>query len=100
MNKSDAWLIARQLVGPDAIARDAGPRGATTPAERVAARVELAKLKADKPHGFGARVREIECIPFRQRYAIAKDVGYATRIYGTGDTWEDAIAVAKRVLGS
>ena len=97
MNKAEALRVARELLGPAAVARDGGAKSATTYEQRPAARAEIAILKSAKPPHFGTRLREIECIPFRQRYAIGKDVGYALRVYGTGDTWDEAIAVAQRV---
>ena len=102
MTKSQAIKRAKQLFGDNYHIRDYGIKSATTPEQREAARREMEKIRNEKPDGWKNRERELFSIIVRQRYAVGRIIlgGFAFGIDGSGDTWEEAFAAAKKRISA
>jgi hypothetical protein len=91
MRNREAYSLAVELLGTNAVATDYGMSWVTTPEQRANARTKIARLKTGKPEGWRAKVVELEPTVYRQRYAVGVRLdGLFVRTLGAGDTWEEA----------
>lgn len=100
MRVADALIEARRRWGNNGNLRDCGPSAATTPESRAAARRALQELRGfitwENKANFQPYLNKLFTETTSKRYQVGEFVtGHHFnhfRVYGTGDTWEDAFA--------
>lgn len=105
MNRAGAIKEARRRWGNDAAVDDAGPRRASSPEKRTAAREALMELRGfittKEDQKFFREFKDtLFSEAMRMRFAVGRIGGVGGfqffSVYGNGDTWADAFAQATR----
>ena len=97
MNKRQAMIEAKKILGPDAVVIDNGPKCASSAEKRAEAREQLKRLAAictthelrkqhrkERDHWMGEA--------YRYRFQIGVHHGFAIGVRGSGDSWDDCFS--------